>query len=45
MKATLITRTCKCCSNEFQITGDNNGYKVVRCFYCRMNCGRNECKA
>ena len=35
---TLIKRTCKCCGNEFELTGDIGPKPTTRCFYCRMNC-------
>ncbi len=39
----MIKRTCRCCDNEFEITGDLSPKRpITRCFYCRMNCSRYE---
>ena len=38
-RKTMITRTCRCCGNEFEITGDiAKKHPTSRCAFCRLSC-------
>ena len=35
----MITRICKCCENEFELTGDiTKKQPTARCAFCRLSC-------